>query len=85
MPWVIFSRDRAEFEKDFPLWRIERVVPIMPIRYLLSGGVSLRSLAPGWSFGFWRMVEKAMSPLMTKCAMFTCIVLRRVEGRPSDG
>ena len=42
-------RDRVTFEREFPHWHIELVKPIMPFRYLLSGGVSLRSLNPSLS------------------------------------
>ena len=49
LPWIIFVRDRVTFEREFPHWHIELVKPIMPFRYLLSGGVSLRSLNPSLS------------------------------------
>ena len=63
LPWIIFARDRIKFEQEFPQWQIEMIKPIMPFRYLLSGGVSLRGLAPGWSFGMWRQLENASQPL----------------------
>ena len=43
LPWIVFERDRPEFCRSFPQWHLQRIVPIMPLRYLLSGGVSLRS------------------------------------------
>jgi len=49
----------------------------MPFRYLLSGGVSLRSLTPVWSFGFWQEIEEGQKPWMGKLAMFAKIVLQR--------
>ena len=77
LPWIVFERDRARFERDFPAWRVATVRPFMPLRYLLSGGVSMRSLMPGWSFGFWRACERAMAPLMDQCGMFALIVLQK--------
>src|SRR5437773_3447939 len=56
LPWIIFARDRLKFDQEFPNWRIEAIKPIMPFRYLLSGGVSLRCLVPAWSFAFWQQV-----------------------------
>src|SRR5439155_19313772 len=50
LPWIVFHRDRGVFQRDFPQWQIERVDPIMPLRYLLSGGVSMRSLVPSMMF-----------------------------------
>jgi hypothetical protein len=46
-----------KFEQEFPQWQIELIKPMMPFRYLLSGGVSLRAIASGWSLGLWRQIE----------------------------
>jgi SAM-dependent methyltransferase len=78
LPWIVFERDRQIFEREFPQWRIERILPMMPLRYLISGGVSMRSLVPGWSHGAWRALEGAVSPLNRKLAMFAQVVLRKV-------
>src|SRR5207253_2508282 len=77
LPWVIFVRDRVKFTQEFPEWRVELIKPIMPFRYLLSGGVSLRGLAPGCSFGLWRQLENALHNWNNQLAMFAQIVLRR--------
>ena len=79
LPWIIFARDRLKFDQLFPQWRVELIKPIMPFRYLISGGVSLRSLAPSWSFGFWRQIETALSRWINQLAMFAQIVLRRLD------
>jgi SAM-dependent methyltransferase len=81
LPWIVFERDRGIFEGEFGEWRIESIRPGMPLRYLLSGGVSLRSLMPGWTFDAWRQVERALEPWMTSLAMFATIVLRRTADR----
>lgn len=89
LPWVVFQRDRAMFEAEFPEWRIKTLRPMMPMRYLLSGGVSLRSLMPGWSSGLWRAVESLASCWIDYLAMFALIVLVRTgsaaEARPRQG
>jgi SAM-dependent methyltransferase len=77
LPWILFRRDLGRFESELPQWRLERVLPMMPFRYLLSGGVSMRSLAPGWSFGAWTGLERLLAPAMGSLAMFAHIVLRR--------
>ena len=79
LPWIIFSRDRQSFEQEFPHWRIELIKPFMPFRYLLSGGVSLRAIAPGCSFGLWQLVENALARFNKQLAMFAQIVLRRLD------
>ena len=77
MPWSIFQRDREQFEQEYPAWRVERIIPIMPFSYLLSGGVSLRPLMPAWSFRPVNRFESILSPFMPRLAMFAHIVLVR--------
>jgi hypothetical protein len=77
LPWIIFARDRQKFEAEFPAWRIETIKPIMPFRYLVSGGVSLRGLSPGWTFGLWRHFENSLAYWSNQLAMFAYVVLRR--------
>ena len=84
LPWIIFKRDRERFERELPQWATESIQLLMPFRYLLSGGARARSLAPGWSFGPWRAVERLLQPLMPLLAMFAKIVLQRVE-RAGEG
>ena len=77
LPHILFARDRAQFEREFPMWQIRTIEPMMPFRYLLSGGVSMRSLMPGWSFNWWRGLEKLLHPVMGELAMFAHIVLQK--------
>jgi SAM-dependent methyltransferase len=79
IPWMVFERDRSEFERKYPEWRIESVEPFMPFRYLMSGGVSMRSLMPGFTMPFWRAVERAIEGKRGRAGMFARIVVRRVE------
>jgi len=79
LPWLIFKRDRTVFEREFPEWRVEVIKPIMPFRYLMSGGVSLRALVPRWSFSLWKRVEKAVGRWNDQLAMFALIILRRLD------
>jgi SAM-dependent methyltransferase len=78
LPWILFERDRGLFERQFPQWRIQRLSPIMPLTYLLSGGVSLRSLMPAWTFSFWHVIDKVLVRL-TSMALFAIIVLVRTD------
>jgi SAM-dependent methyltransferase len=77
LPWMVFERDRALFQRDFPTWRVSSVDVIMPFRYLVSGGVSLRSLAPAWSYGAWRAFEASLGGLGDRLGMFARIVVTR--------
>jgi SAM-dependent methyltransferase len=77
LPWVVFERDHSQFEQDFPSLHIREITLMMPFRYLVSGGVSLRSLAPGWSFTAWSALEKLLAQQMPHLAMFARVVIER--------
>jgi SAM-dependent methyltransferase len=77
LPWIVFDRDRGYFSERFPELEIQELRPIMPIRYLLSGGVSMRALLPDWSFGMVRAAERASQPAMRSLAMFAHVAVRR--------
>jgi SAM-dependent methyltransferase len=77
LPWIMFVRDRARFEREFPEWRVVSLRPCMPFRYLLSGGFTLRGLMPAWTFPAWRELERVLSPFDRQLAMFAQIVLER--------
>lgn len=79
LPWILFERDRERFGQEFPQWELARLHPMMPFRYLLSGGVSMKSLSPGWSFSGWTWFERMLQPAMGGLAMFAQIVLRRTS------
>lgn len=78
LPWILFHRDRERFLRELPAWRIRSIEPVMPFRYLVSGGISLRSLMPGWSYPAWRGLERALGPFGDRLAMFAHVVLARV-------
>ena len=73
LPWIVFERDATLFAERFPRWRIARIAPLMPFAYLLSGGVSLRGLAPGWLYPAVRALESRLA--QDRWAMFALIDL----------
>ena len=80
LPWILVERDREVFEREFPGLQIDRVQHMMPFLYLVSGGVSLRSLAPGFTYPFWRLVEAMVQPWIKHWAMFAFIVINKRAG-----
>ncbi len=78
LPWIVFERDRAKFQCEFPEWRILAVEPTMPIRYLLSGGFSGVTLQPGFTFPLWKRIEESMGKWVRRSAMFAFIRLERL-------
>jgi len=77
LPWIIFQRDRCEFESEFPGLEIRAVRPFMPFRYLVSGGVSMRQLMPESTFFIWRKIESWLSARPHRWSMFALIHLGR--------
>jgi SAM-dependent methyltransferase len=74
LPWIVFERDRADFEREFPGLALRKIRPLMPLAYLLSGGVGMRSLVPGFAYRPWRALESAPG-LERATAMFALIVV----------
>lgn len=77
IPWIVFVRDRNRFETQFPQLVIDEIRPFMPFRYLVSGGVGLRSLMPSFTHSIWKNLERMLEPQMSKLAMFVFVSLRR--------
>ncbi len=77
LPWIIFQRDRQQFENEFSGFEIQEVLPFMPLRYLVSGGVSLRPLMPEATFGLWHKLETGLCAWPDRWSMFALIHLRR--------
>ena len=78
MPWIVFARDRGKFESEFSELLIEKIRPFLPFRYLVSGGVGMRSLMPGFTGPVWERIERKLESQMHRVGMFAFIsVLRR--------
>ena len=79
LPWIVFKRDQETFITEFPELEVNLIQPDWPIAYLLSGGVSMKSFAPGFSYSFLRSLESLFRPVMDYIAMFAIIVLERKQ------
>jgi SAM-dependent methyltransferase len=77
LPWIVFVRDRCRLEDEFPQLQIVETRPMMPFRYLVSGGISMRSLMPGITYPMWRRIESALSPWAAELSMFAFFSIRR--------
>lgn len=79
VPWIIFFRDKAIFEKEFPTLRINRRRFHTPFRYIVSGGVSMRQLLPTVFYDLIRLAEFVLSPLNRYLGMFLTIEIEKVK------
>ena len=77
LPWILFARDRTLFEAEFPRIEIRAIRPFLPFRYLLSGGVSMRSLTPSFVQPLIKKLENSLNGQMQNFAMFAFIALQR--------
>jgi SAM-dependent methyltransferase len=77
IPWIIFHRDRRQFESEFPSLRVVQTRFHTPFCYLLSGGFTLRQLAPAWSYPVFKALEFCLSPLNSLLGMFETIILEK--------
>ncbi len=77
MGWIIFNRDRKKFEEEFPHLKIVRMYNHTPLRYLLSGGFTLRQLAPSFSYPIFKALELALSPFNNLLGMFQTVELEK--------
>ncbi|MDD5439534.1 MAG: class I SAM-dependent methyltransferase [Candidatus Omnitrophica bacterium] len=77
LPWIVFSRDRAVFDREFPFFEVIAVRPHTPLAYLLSGGFTLRQLVPAASYPAVRAFERLLAPFNRYIGMYQTIVISK--------
>ncbi|HCF27104.1 MAG TPA: hypothetical protein DEV81_07845 [Cyanobacteria bacterium UBA11049] len=79
IPWIVFCRDRDLFLQEFPELKLCSVRVHTPLRYLVSGGLSVRQLLPSWTYPVIRFLEKLLSPLNQYLGMFMTVELEKLK------
>lgn len=77
LPWIVFERDRKQFDKLFPELHVASIRYHTPLRYLVSGGVSFRPFVPAFSFGFFTRLDKLLSAISSGFSMFVSITIEK--------
>ncbi len=77
LPWIVFERDRALFEKRFPNLHIKSIFYHTPLRYLLSGGFSYPSLVPSFTYGLFTRLDRSLATASKQFSMFMDIVVEK--------
>lgn len=77
IPWIVFHRDQTAFLDEFPQFEILKTQFHTPLRYLVSGGFTLRQLTPSWSYCIVKGLETLLIPLNRWIGMFETIVVRK--------
>jgi len=75
--WVVFQRDRARFEAEFPELSIRALRNHTVFLYLLSGGIWYRGIVPSWSFPLFLRFERLLTPALGRLASQTTVVLEK--------
>ena len=77
LAWMVFRRDRARFERDFPGLRLLSYEPHTPFRYWLTGGLKRWCLLPGALFGIASRVDRALIRLSPEFGSFVDVEVAR--------
>jgi SAM-dependent methyltransferase len=75
--WIVFTRDRGQFENRFPRLAVTGLEFVSPFLYLLGGGVSRPQMLPGVLLPVIRAVETVTAPLNRFLGLFVRIVVEK--------
>lgn len=81
LSYIVFTRDRARFEAEFPGLSLLLDEPHTHLRYFVSGGVNFRSLVPAAAGPLVSLAERLLSPFDRWLALQHTIVLRKNPAR----
>lgn len=81
LSYLVFKRDRARFESEFPGLRLLCTRPHTHLWYLVSGGANFRQLAPDRFTPAVRLAERMLAPFNRWIALQHTIVLRKNFGK----
>jgi len=79
LAWIIFLRDRRIFEKMFPSLKIVRLENHTPLRYIISGGFTLRQMLPSHTCRLIETLENILSPFNDLLGMFMTVELEKIN------
>ncbi len=77
LPWIVFKRDSELYRNEFPHVEIRKITYLAPFRYLISGGLTLRQLLPGFMYQPVKWVESLLAPLRGWLGLFMLISLKK--------
>ncbi len=77
LPTIIFMRDRARYDREFPGLPVSRLRLHTIALYVLSGGVSMRAMLPSALFGPLLAVERLLEPAGRTLASMMTIELEK--------
>ncbi|MEN8119147.1 MAG: class I SAM-dependent methyltransferase [Bacteroidota bacterium] len=76
LPWIVFERDQKMLAVKIPELKIESIKYHTPLRYLISGGLSIKQLVPGFSYNAFRLLDYILSNISRQLSMFVTITIK---------
>lgn len=78
LSYIVFKRDRAEFEKRYPRLKIvHHEICTNYLKYLFSGGLNFRQLCPDWMAPVLSFFEWILRPFRPVFGLHHVVVLRK--------
>lgn len=79
LSYIVFKRDKREFEREFPNLKVVYEKPFGCLRYMATGGLWLKPKLPGFMFPVLKGVEKVFAPCMYLIGIHHVIVIKKME------
>lgn len=77
LPYIVFERDWKIFSAKYPQFKIRAIRYHSPLSYILSGGVSMKSLVPSFLFNLIIFIKGIVSS--RRFNMFATIEIEKIE------
>ena len=77
LAWMVFTRDRAQFESRYPALAIEKLAFMPWFSYLASGGVTARYIIPKFMTGLFIAADWLLQPLEPAFSLHWHICIRK--------
>ena len=77
LTWIVFNRDRARFDRDFPQLKLEQRSYLPWFSYLMSGGVNLRTFFPEFLTSTVGAADRVLRPLDPLFAIHWHLTVRK--------
>jgi SAM-dependent methyltransferase len=77
LAWIVFQRDREQFEREFPQLELLSYEPFAPLQYWISGGLKPWSLLPAFLAPAAASLDGALGRLSPGACCFAHTLLRR--------
>jgi SAM-dependent methyltransferase len=77
LTWIVLERDLERFNREYPMFKVEKKCLLPWFSYLMSGGVNLRSLVPPFLAKLFVAADYLLTPFDPLCAIHWHITLRK--------